>query len=147
MVGDDAVRHGLGPVGRHAGRLGRGEDQRAHQVDVVIVVLALQYGGNALEPHAGVDRRARQRAALVLRHLLVLHEDEVPDLDEAVALGIGTAGRAAGDVVAVVVEYLRARAARAGVARRPELVRGGDADDAALRQAGDLAPQRRRVLV
>ena len=73
--------------------------------------------------------------------LLVLHEHEVPDLDEAVAVGVGRARRAAGDVFAVVVENLRARTARAGVAHRPEIVGGRDADDAPVGQAGDLLPQ------
>jgi hypothetical protein len=133
MVGDDAMRHRLRPVRRHARRLRRSEDQRAHQVDVVIVVLALHHCGDALEPHAGVDRRARQRPALRLRHLLILHEDEIPDLDEAVALGIGAARWTARNLLAMVVEDLRARTARTGIAHRPEIVRGGDADDAALR--------------
>src|SRR3546814_12844797 len=94
-----------------------------------MVVLALEHGGEALQAHAGVDRRLRQADALVARHLLKLHEDEVPDLDEAIAVLLRAAGGAAGDVRAVVVEYLRAGAAGAGVAHRPELVRGGDADD------------------
>ncbi len=41
----------------------------------------------------------------------------------------GRARRAAGDLVAVVVEDFRARAAGAGIAHRPEIVRGRDADD------------------
>ena len=61
MVGDHAVRDLVRPVGIDAGRVGAGADERAHQVDVVIVVLALQHRGDALEPHAGVDRGARQR--------------------------------------------------------------------------------------
>ena len=39
------------------------------------------------------------------------------------------------------IEDLRARAARTGVAHRPEIVRAGDADDAALGQSRDLLPQ------
>ena len=116
-------------------------DQGAEQVDGVIVVGALQHRGDALQPHAGVDRRPRQLDAGAAGLLLVLHEDEIPDLDEAVAVGFGRAGRAAGNVVAVVVEDFRARAARAGVAHGPEIVRRRDADDAPVRQAGDLLPQ------
>ena len=73
--------------------------------------------------------------------LLVLHEDEIPDLDEAVAVRIRRAGRAAGDVLAVIVEDFRAGAARAGVAHRPEIVGAGDAEDFAVGQPGDLLPQ------
>jgi hypothetical protein len=109
----------------------RGADQRLEQVDVVIVVLALQHGGDALQPHAGVDRGRGRSTALILRHLLVLHEDEVPDLDEAVAILVRAAGRAAG-IFAMIVEDLRARAAGPGIAHRPEIVAGGDADDAVV---------------
>ena len=73
--------------------------------------------------------------------LLELHEHEIPDLDEAVALGVGRARRPAGNLVAVVVEDFRARAAGAGVAHLPEVVGAGDADDPRIGQARDLLPQ------
>ena len=60
MVGDHPVRRAVGPVGIDAGELDARADERAKEIDVVIVVHALQHGGDALEPHAGVDRRARQ---------------------------------------------------------------------------------------
>ena len=60
MVGDDAVRGALRPVGIDAGQVGAGADKRPEKIDVVIVVHALQHGGDALKPHAGVDRGARQ---------------------------------------------------------------------------------------
>ncbi len=119
----------------------------AEEIDVVIVVHALQHGGDALEPHAGVDGRLRQVLAHAARELLVLHEDEIPDLDEAVAVFIGRAGRAAGDVIAVIVENLGAGAARAGLAHGPEIVRGRDADDARFRESRDLAPEVERLVV
>ena len=147
MVGDDPVRHRMLSVGSDPRGLGRGQDQRAKQVDVVIVVLALQYRGDAFEPHAGVDRGARQVDPRAARNLLVLHEDEVPDLDKTVTVLIGAAGRAAGDPLAVIVEDLRARTARSGVAHRPEIIRGGDPDDPRLRQPGDPGPQPRRVVI
>ena len=135
MVGDHPVRGALRPVGIDAGELGARADERAKEVDVVIVVHALQDGGDALEPHAGVDRRARQVDPLAARQRLELHEHEIPDLDEAVAVGVGRAGRAARNVVAVIVENLRARPARAGVAHRPEIVACRDADDPLLGEA------------
>ena len=85
--------------------------------------------------------------ALAGPDLLVLHEDEVPDLDETVAVLLGRARRAAGDALAVVVEDLGARTARARVAHLPEIVRGRDADDLRLRQAGDLLPEIERLVV
>jgi hypothetical protein len=78
-----------------------------------------------------------------------LHEDEVPDLDVAVAVGIGRAGRAAGDVGTMVEEDLGARAARTGVAHLPEVVAFvlagarlvADADAAIRRHADVLRPE------
>jgi hypothetical protein len=95
--------------------------------------------------------RCRSRAAAASaghrRHLLELHEHEVPDLDEAVAFRVRRARRPAGDVVPVVIEDFRARSARAGVAHGPEVVRRRDADDALFRQPGDAAPQVEGVVV
>ena len=147
VVGDDAVRGLVLARRRHASRRdGRG-DQRLEQVDLVVVVRALQHGGDALQPHAGVDRVLGQIDALAFGvELLVLHEHEVPDLDEAVAVGIRwSRRRAAGDLVAVVVEDLRARAARARVAHLPEVVGGRDADDLVGAEAG-RASSRSRTL-
>ena len=80
MIGDDAVADAtVSPSALTPGRVDRARDQRAEQIGVVIVVHALQDGGDALQPHAGVDRRTRQVDALLLRHLLELHEDEVPE--------------------------------------------------------------------
>src|SRR5690606_2733166 len=101
----------------------------------------------ALQPHAGVDRGTRKVDALVLRHLLVLHEDEVPDFQEAVAILLWAAGSAAPDVVATVDENLRAGSARAGVSHRPEIVGGRDADDAVVGEARELLPERGRIVV
>ena len=129
------------------GQLGDGVDQRGEQVDGVIVVGALHHRGDALEPHAGVDRGPRQVEALAGGQLLVLHEHQVPDLDETVAVGFRTAGRAAGNVVAVVVEDFRARPARAGFAHGPEIVVAGDAQDLFVGQPGDLLPQLEGVVV
>ena len=61
MVGDHPVADAERAVRVLAGRLGAGQDQRAEYVGVVVVVLALQDRGKALQPHAGVDRGSRQR--------------------------------------------------------------------------------------
>ena len=72
---------------------------------------------------------------------LELHEHEIPDLDEAVAVRVRRAGRTARNVLPVIVENLRARPAGAGVAHRPEIVAGGDADDPLLGESGYFLPQ------
>ncbi len=59
----------------------------------------------------------------------------------------GRARRSAPDVIAAIDEDLRARAARAGVAHRPEIVRGRDADDAVVGEARDLLPEPGRLVV
>ena len=74
------------PVGVVAGGMGRCLDQAAHQVGVIVVVLALQQRADPFQPHAGVDRLHLQRPHRAVLELLVLHEDQVPDLDEAVAI-------------------------------------------------------------
>ena len=141
MVGDDPVR-GLGlAFGGNPGLVDDGADQRPEQVGLVIVVGALQHGGDALKAHAGIDRRPRQTDAFILRDLLELHEDEVPDFDETVTVGIHGTGRSTRNFVAMIEEDFRTRAARAGIAHRPEIVRGRDADDAAVGNPGDLLPQ------
>ena len=67
-----------------------------------------------------------------------LHEHEVPDLEVAVfALRRSAAGAELG---AEVVEDLRGRAARAGVAHRPEVVGVAQALDPLGRQADDVGP-------
>ena len=71
--------------------------------------------------------------------LLVLHEDEVPDLDKAVAIFLGRSGRAAPDVITMVVKDLGAGTARAGWAHHPEIIARRDADDAVFGHA-DLFP-------
>ena len=147
VIGDHAVGRPASALGRRAAQLDAGCDQVAEQVGFVVVVGALQDRGDPLEPHAGIDRRPGQVDALPGRDLLELHEHQVPDLDEAVAVLVGAAGRAAGDGRPVVVEDFRAGAARAGLAHGPEVVRGRDAYDALFRQARDLAPERVRLVI
>jgi hypothetical protein len=87
-----------------------------------------------------IDCAAQILARPAVLELLELHEDEVPDLDEPVAVLFRAAGRAAPDVIAVVVEDLGAGAAGTGGAHHPEIVVGRDADDLFVRQARDLLP-------
>ncbi len=147
MIGDHAQRCLLFAVRIGAGQLGDGADQGDKQVDLVTVVLALQHRGDALKPHAGVNRRLRQTIAHAALELLELHEHQVPDLDKAVALRFRRTRRSAPDLVAMIVENLRTGTARTGVAHLPEIVRTRDADDAGLRQACDLLPETEGLVV
>ena len=89
--------------------------------------------------------KRRDRA---VRVELVLHEDEIPELEEALAAG--AAGRAvrlaATHRLAPVVEELRVGAARARAADRPEVFRGRQRRDP-LRRDADLLPEADRLLV
>jgi len=141
VIGNDAVARLRVALGGHARQPDTRGDERLEQVDVVVVVHALHDRGDAFEAHAGVDGGARQIADDLAGSLLELHEHEVPDLDEPVAVLFRRSRRPAPDMVAVIVEHFRARAARAIVAHRPEVVLGRDADDPAVGQARDLLPQ------
>ncbi|OPZ06361.1 MAG: hypothetical protein BWZ09_00430 [Alphaproteobacteria bacterium ADurb.BinA305] len=149
-AGADVVGQHLQRGRVHVGTAGfprRRLDQRLEQVDLVVGVHMLQHRRDALQAHAGVHRGLGQRMHHALLVAVELHEHVVPDLDVAVAIFLGRSRRAAPDVVAVVVEDLGARAARAGVAHHPEVVRGvaralvvADADHALRRHADLLGP-------
>ena len=99
--------------------------------------MALEDGQDPLQARAGVDVLARQLGQAALGVPVELHEDEVPDLDEAlVAAVLGSA------VVAValplVEEDLRVGPAGPGVAHGPEVVLVAHALD-------PLGPQADRV--
>ena len=147
MVRDDAERGYSLLVRPAAERRSGGIDQITKQVGLEHAVDALQDAGHAFQPEAGVDRGTRQRLALLLRHLLELHEHEIPEFEKAIAVLFWTAGRAAPDVLAAIDKNFRARPARAGIAHRPEIIRGRNADDAVVREAGDLLPVVRRLVV
>ena len=108
----------------------------------------LQDRSNALQTHAGIHARCRQRLQRAVGLAVELHEHVVPDLDVAVAILVRRARRATGDVGAMVIEDLGARATGAGIGHLPEVVRGirgalvvADAHDAFRRQADHRVPQ------
>ena len=64
-------------------------DQVDEQIDLVVRMHVLQHRGEALEPHARIDTRPRQRRHRAARVAVVLHEHEIPDFDVAIAFGVG----------------------------------------------------------
>ncbi len=145
VIGDDARARLVDRPARTADMLVDARDQRLEEIDVEVVGDALQDGGDALKPHAGIDGRLGQIDPRRLVDLLELHEDEVPELQEAIAVFLRRARRAADDRLALIVEDLRAIAARADRAHGPEIFLMPD--DSLVRQAGDLLPKTARHVV
>ena len=103
-----------------------GGDDGREQVGLIRRVHILKDSDEALESHAGVHARRGQGRARAVEMMVILHEDEVPQLDIAVAHDavrhdIGAVGRAvvseAAVLRAVVVVEFAARSARSLVAR------------------------------
>ena len=155
VIGDDAH----GDVGRIVERRGvpaprpraNGVEDRGEQIGVVVRELALDYRGDPLKSHAGVDRRRRQRVELAVPLAIELHEHVVPDFDVAVAAALeADAGAAprfdlAGHLVAAEVVDLGAAAAGAGLAHLPEVLGEPELGDAVGRY--ERLPDRVGLLV
>ncbi len=129
------------------GHFGRGLEQIAEQVDVVVGMHALHHRGQPLQAGAGVDRGLGERCEFAARRALELHEHQVPDLHVAVPVLVGRARRAAGHFGPVVVEDLAAGAAGAGVAHRPEIRLLAHARHARGGHARLIDPQFRRLVI
>ena len=153
VVGDDPHPHVVPLAGAVAlaTEVGGTLDDRVDLVDLVDVVDALQQEGHALQAHPGVDvllRQVTQDREVVLGRAgpaLVLHEDQVPELEVAVArtldVTLGAVRRTAVD------QDLAAGPAGAGDAHRPVVLGLAEPHDLLVRQARDALPQRRRLVV
>ena len=142
VFGDDAHGAAIGVRGFEviaAAALADVGEQRREEVGLVEVLDALQHHRPALEACAGVDVLGGQRGQLSTLVAGVLHEDEVPDFEEAV-LVIGRAGIGRGRVRPHVVVQFGAGAAGADGAGGPEIALiFAVSEDAGIGQA-DLAP-------
>ena len=134
-------------IAGHAGFAGGGLQQVGKQINFVVAVHMLQHGRNTLQAHASVHAGLGQGVHAATLVAVKLHKYAVPDFDKAVAVFFSTAWRPAPDVLAVVVKYFRARAARAGIAHLPEVVGSvalafvvANADDSVGRQADFIQP-------
>ena len=143
MVGDNLDRHillrvlAVFDVDELAGLV----HDRAEEVRLKVVGHALYDGGEPFEAHAGIDIFMGQRREVAGLVAVILHKDEVPYLQVTVAVAANGAGRlAAGELLSLVVNYLRAGAAGTYRSRRPEVVVRAEAEDALLRKADLLMP-------
>ena len=122
-------------------------DDRAEEIGVVVRLLFLHHRRDALEPHARVDGGLGQRHQLPGGGPIELHEDEIPDLEPAVAVTGRSETRTpglllpAGNVVALMEVHLGAGSAGAGIAHGPEIVLLPQSEDAVVAEAGDPLPQ------
>ena len=155
MVCDDARRDCLwrqcrGQLGRRGGTTAPCFyllQQWLEYIRVVVRQRPLLDGGDALEAHARVDGGLRQRLERAVGLAVELHEHVVPDLDEPVAVARGAEAHrsGAGQIVAAEVVDLRAAAARARLAHRPEVVARAQLVDAVGRH--EVLPPRIRLVV
>lgn len=116
-----------------AGNLGRVFDDRVQEVRLEVRLLVLDDGGEALEAAARIDVLMGEILVGAVFLAVVLREDEVPDLEVAVAVAAdGARRRAAAALFTEVDVDLGVRAARAR-ADFPEVV--VHLDDVILREA------------
>src|SRR5262249_52306935 len=129
----------------------RGFDERLEKIYVVDGLDALQDGGHALKAHAGIDGRLGQRDTVAGSALLELHENEIPEFEEPVAVLICAARRAACDALRpvriLINEDFRTGSAWPRVAHGPEVVAGSDADEPAVRKTRHLLPDAVGILI
>ena len=147
VIGDDVERGPRFPSGGRADTILAGRDQGREEIGVEIAPHTLQDGRHPLETHAGVDRGLRQVDSLIRAHLLVLHEHQVPELEEAVAILVRAAWRPALEFGTLIDEDLRTGSTRTGIAHRPEVVRCRDPNDPVVAKSRHAPPQRGGFLV
>ena len=134
MVGDHpGALHVDQRRGRAAGLLGQRLEIGRKEVGPVIIADALRHGGDPLKPHASVNARLGQRRQGAGRFAVVLHEDEIPDFQVAVAIAVKPAAGGAmlhghGRLSLVIMDF-GAGAAGARLAHLPEIIRLILADD------------------
>ncbi|CAB4864756.1 unannotated protein [freshwater metagenome] len=145
VIGEDAQRP---LIDRARRKLASELHQRRELVGLEDRLDALLDQRHPIEAQAGVDRRRRQRRqhrTLRRQILIELHEDQIPELQEALVLAAGKIiGRAV--LQAPVEVELAAWTTRAGRAGLPEVLRARAQDDPLARDAHGL-PVRDRVLV
>ena len=116
-------------------------------VDLEQVVDILHNDGQTLQAHAGIDVGLGQQFIVALAVSIVLAEDQVPDLHEAVAITAdATGGFAAAVLQAAVIVDLRAGAAGAGTVL-PEVVLFSKAENTVCRNTDFLIPDLKSLVV
>ena len=107
-------------------------DETMQDVGVEVRAHTLHDSGHALEAQTRVDVLLLEGNHRAVFLTVELREDEVPVLEEAVAIATGLAvGAAAPDILSLIVVELRARTAGTGGTGDPEIVIGAETGDMA----------------
>ena len=144
LEGRLTVSLGAGDASQRLGEVHEG----AEQLRLVVGLHAGDRGGETLEPSPRVDAGLGQRDELSVRHLLVLHEHEVPELKIPIVLeGRALAGlpRVRRRVTIDADVDLTTGPTRTGVAHLPEVLLRVEGEDAIRRN--ELAPELVRLLI
>ncbi len=122
-------------------------DDPPEEVRVVVARHPLDHGGQALQPHSRIDVRFRQGGQRSRGIPVELGEDEVPDLEVAVAFAVDAAiGPAAARPLPLIVQDLGAGAAGTGLPHHPEVALLPHPDDP-LRRDPHPAPDPEGLIV
>ncbi len=135
--------------------LRRALDDRGEEIGVVVRGDVLHHRRQALETGARVDGRRGKRDAGCVSLLIVLHENQVPDLEKLASLTQADEFVEAQVTLpasriphpADIDQDLRAGAARPGLPHLPEVVLVPEAVDAGVRDAGKAGPEAARLVV
>ncbi len=126
-------------------------DDGLNEIGFVVRKMALEDGGEALQTHAGIDGRFRQRCELAIDRAIKLHENKIPNFDKAAAAierKLFVLAAFFGSRGAEIVMNFRAGTARTGFAHLPEVIFFIEPEDAALWERRRLSARdlRRRHL-
>ncbi len=104
--------------------------------------------GEPLKPHPRIDRRAGERGQDAGIVPVVLHEDEIPDLEISVAVAPHGTGRpATGKGRALIHKDLRAWTAGPGVSHLPEIVLFSESNDSGGIDTRNALPKGGRFVI
>ena len=115
-------------------------DERREQVGFPHRVDSLHQREDALEPRPRVDGRSGQPRSRAILGLVVLHEDEVPELEESIACRIVQRTTVGPERTAAIDMDFRTWSARSHITHLPEVVLVAEALDALHRNANDVVP-------
>ena len=115
-------------------------DERRHHVGFPHTVFALHQREDALEAGTRIDRWLWQRRASAIGGLVELHEHEVPELHEPIALRIVERTAIGTEAGSAIDMQFAARTTRTGIAHLPEVVFVAQALNAVHRHAHLVVP-------